>query len=152
MSVLGAIRPDDWNWPLLGHLLGVAALFGSLLIVVLASILERTGAPGGLVRVRRFVLFTIAALAWPGFLVTIGLGHVLQSKEDASGTWVDVAAPLTEIAGFLGLGLLTYFANVALRRARAGTNATTALSASAIIASVLLVVFVGVLYLMTNKP
>ena len=152
MKVLGTIRPDDWNWLLLGHLLGVAVLFGSLLIVAVASALTRgLGGPDSL-SVRRVILLTITFGAWPAFLVTIGLGHALQGKEDVHATWIDVSAPLSEIAGFVGLGLLTYFGNVAVRRARAGGDATTAVSLSAMIAPLLLLVLVGVLFLMSAKP
>jgi hypothetical protein len=152
MTMLASIRPDDWNWLLLGHLLGVAALFASLVIVFAASAVTRAVAGADAVRVRGLVLRTIAYLAWPGFLVTIGLGHALQSKEDASGTWLDVSANLGEVAGFVGLGILTYLANVALRRARSGRDATTAVAASAIVAPVLIVIFVVALFLMTGKP
>jgi hypothetical protein len=152
MTVLAAIRPDDWNWLLLGHLLGVAALFGSLLIVGVISALTRDLAAPQSYLVRRVVLLTVTFGSWPGFLLTIGLGHALQSKEDLKGTWVDVAAPLTEIVGFIGVGLLTYFATVAMRRARDGKDAPTAVSLSALIAPLLLVIFAGVLFLMTAKP
>jgi hypothetical protein len=152
MTVLAFIRPDNWSWLLLGHLFGVAALFGSLLLVTAVSAVGRRVPASDALLVRRFTLLTIAFLAWPGFLVTIGLGHALQSKENIKATWIDVAVPLTEIVGFIGLGVLTYFANVAVRRARTGTDAPTALKVTAIIAPALLVVFAGVLFLMAGKP
>ena len=43
MTVLGSIRPDDWDLPLFLHVLGAMALVGSLVLVALSLVSARRG-------------------------------------------------------------------------------------------------------------
>ena len=44
MSVLAAIRPDSWNFPLLVHVLGAMILVGGVLTAAAALVLARGNA------------------------------------------------------------------------------------------------------------
>lgn len=144
--MLATVRPDDWNLVLVFHLLGALALMGGLLIVALVSP-KASGSPS----LQRFVLLVIAVLTWPGLILATLLGHTLESDEGTKGTWLDVAAPLSEIAGVVGLVALTVLAWLGLRKAREGTDWRPA-RLIPVVAVILFAVYVGVLFLMTAKP
>ena len=62
-SLLAAIRPDSWNFPLLLHIVGAAVFFGAVLTAVASSLTaDRTAHPDLLRRIAfRSLLFVGAA-------------------------------------------------------------------------------------------
>ena len=83
MTVLGVIRPDDWNIALFVHILGAMALVGALALVVVA-LAERDLRLG-----YRSLLFGVL----PGWIVMRGGAEWIASKEkvndlDPTPSWV----------------------------------------------------------------
>jgi hypothetical protein len=152
MTALAYARPDSWDGYVLVHMLGSVALLGGLVVVAALGIRYRRARPADAILVRRVMLFVVAALVWPGLIVTAAFGQVLVEKEDAKGTWIDASVPLTYVAGGVGIILITAATVLALRRARAGTNSRMAAIVPAIVAPLLLAIFAGVIYLMTGRP
>src|SRR4029450_7187557 len=81
MSVLAAIRPDDWNLPLFVHILGAMALVGALALVLVA-LAERNPRLG-----YRSLLLGVL----PGWIVMRGGAEWIASKGE--GNDIDPAPP-----------------------------------------------------------
>ncbi len=75
MSILAAIRPDSWNFPLLVHIVGVVLFVGG--VVTAAALL---GYARGDTRLLRLGYWTLLALALPGYIVLRIGGEWLNEK------------------------------------------------------------------------
>ena len=84
--MLAAIRPDDWNFPLLVHVLGAMVLFGALLTGV--SALAFAGGDG---RQLRLGYWTLVLVGLPSYLAMWGGGHWIYSKEGLDESPIDSA-------------------------------------------------------------
>jgi hypothetical protein len=137
-----AIRPGDWELPLLVHVGGAMLLVGSLVAVLAIAVAARRGAgdAAGLPRLAFRVLLLGVLPSW--VVMRVGAQWV-ESKEDWGDTgWIGLGYATSE-AGLL-LILIALFVT---RRApaRAGTT-VAALSA------VLLLAYTVTVWAMTTKP
>jgi hypothetical protein len=89
MTVLAAIRPDDWNFPLFLHVLSAMVLFGA---VVLAAISVAGNSPAGL----RLGFRSLLIGAIPGWIAMrvsaqwiASTEHLLDEDVDAPA-WIDI--------------------------------------------------------------
>jgi hypothetical protein len=151
MSILAAVRPDSWNWALLLHVGGAMILVGGLLTAGGASLVARGDTTGTLAR---FSYLTLAAIAFPGFiLMRIGAGWIYD-KEGFSGdddpAWLGIGF-LTADLGFVLLLIALIVGGIGLRRARRGAGGGL-LRASSVIALVLLAAYVITIWAMGAKP
>ena len=99
MSMLAAIRPDSWNFPLLVHAAGAMLLVGGLLTG--ASLL--TFARGS-ERMLRLGYYTLLAVALPGYVVMRIGAQWIYSKEgwddlpdSAVPTWIDIGFIVADV-------------------------------------------------------
>ena len=83
MTVLGAIRPDDWNLPLFLHVLGAMALVGALVLVVLSLASARGGDSAAGLRLAYRSLLLAAIPAW----IVMRLGAQWIASRRGSTTW-----------------------------------------------------------------
>lgn len=146
-SVLGAIRPDSWNLPLLLHVAGAAVLVGAVTTGVAAALTaERSSEPAFVRRVAFRSFLVVAIPAW--FAMRIG-AEWIRSKEfgdaDEPG-WVGVGYGTSEIGGLLLL-VATILAGLAARRSTSGLG-----KASGIVAAITLVGWVVAVWAMGAKP
>jgi hypothetical protein len=151
MSVLAAIRPDDWNWALLLHVAGAMILVGGLVTAGGAAALARRDDTGALARLS---YRTLVAIALPGFIVMRAAAQWLYDKEGFTGdddpTWIGIGYGTSDLGGLLlliALGL----GGIGLRRSRRG-GGEGLLRASGVIALVLLALYVVAVWAMAGKP
>jgi len=154
MSVLAAIRPDDWNLALFVHVLGALALVGAL--ATAAAYLFAARRDGSLALMRAgYGALLIGAL--PAFLVTRIAAQWAASKEgvlDSEATWIVAGFVSTDI-GFVFLVAATVAAGLAVRRAGAEETSGElgrSVSIAAWLVGLLIVVYAVMIWMMTAKP
>ena len=149
---LALLRPDAWDLPLFLHVLGAMALVGTLLLTSTALIVawrqtdETQAAP--LQRVGfRALLFGVL----PSYLLMRIAGQWTESRENLTGEQEDAAwlvlGYITTDAGALLIAISLVLAGLALRRGwgrRVG-------NVVGVVSTVLLVVYVVVVWAMTTK-
>jgi hypothetical protein len=142
MSVLAAIRPDDWNLPLFVHILGAMLLVGALALVAgaLASRDLRLGF--------RSLLYGVL----PGWVVMRGAAEWIADKEglndvDPVPSWVDIGYSVADPSLLLIL-IATVCTGLAASRQRGDGLRVTAL----VLVGILLVASVVAIWAMSTKP
>ena len=100
-SVLAAIRPDDWNFPLLVHVLGAMVLFGAVLAGVSSLAFAR-----GDVRQLRLGYWTLLLVGLPSYVVMWAGGHWIYSEEGLDDSpidaaWTTIGFVVAELGGLL---------------------------------------------------
>jgi hypothetical protein len=149
MSIVAAIRPDSWDFPLFVHILGAMTLVGSLALV--ASALAA--------RDLRLGYRSLLLGVLPGWIVMRGGAEWIAEKEkvndlDPVPTWVDIGYSVSDPMLLLII-IATVCSGIAVRRQRRdGTVAvggglrTTAL----VLTGILLVASVVAIWAMATKP
>ena len=98
--MLAAIRPDDWNFPLLLHVLGASILLGALVTAVTAQLLAwKRSSPTDVVSFGRFSFRTLLFVAIPAWFLMRLAGEWIATREN----WDDV----DEEPAWLGIGYIT---------------------------------------------
>jgi hypothetical protein len=146
VTVLAAIRPDDWNFPLFIHVLSAMALFGA---VVLAVVSVAGGSQAGL-RLGFRSLLIGAIPAWIGMRLSaqwIASEENLLDEDVETPAWVDIGF-MTSEASLLVLIAATVCAGIAARRGRGGGLRT----ATVVLVGITIVAYVVALWAMTTKP
>ena len=150
-AAIGAIRPDDWNLPLLLHVLGAMVMVGALVLAVTALFMAwRDGSEAS----ARLAFRSLLIGVFPAWLVMRVAAQIVldkESLEDAELAWVDIGFMTTE-PGLLLLIIATVLAGLAMRRARRGEAVGTGVKVAAVLASVMVVAFVITTWAMTAKP
>jgi hypothetical protein len=146
MTVLAAIRPDDWNFPLFLHVLSAMVLFGA---VVLAVVSVAGNSQAGL-RLGFRSLLIGAIPAWIAMRVS---AQWIASKENLldegvdTPAWVDIGF-MTSEASVPVLVAATVCAGIAARRGRGGGLRT----ATVVLAGITIVAYVVALWAMSAQP
>ena len=143
---LASVRPDDWNFSLLLHVLGAMVFVGVLaavtvLLVVSLRSEDRRG-------VLRLAFRTLLIGGIPAYLVLRGAAEWIADEEELPEdlAWVDIGYMVTDI-GLLLLIAATVMSGLAARRGRGGlVRPTAALTLILIAASAV------ALWAMTAKP
>ena len=147
MSVLAAIRPDDWNLALFVHILGAMVLVGSLVLVA-TSLAARDV---------RLGYRTLLIGVLPGWIVMRGAAEWIAEKEkvndiDPTPAWVDIGFIASEPT-LLFLIPATVLSGLYVRSA--GT-AETGLGGrpriAAILVALTVVAYLIAIWAMTTKP
>ena len=102
-SVLAAVRPDSWNFPLFVHVLGAMILVGGLLTGASAIAFAR-----GETRFLRLGYWTLLLVALPGYIVMRIGAQWIYSKEgwddlpdDAIPAWIDIGYIVADAGALL---------------------------------------------------
>ncbi|MBD0283363.1 MAG: hypothetical protein ICV69_14400 [Thermoleophilaceae bacterium] len=152
MTLIAAIRPDEWNLPLFLHLLGAMVLVGALVLVVASLAGARPGSSVAAVRLGYRGLLLVALPAW---LVTRVSAQWLASEENVdedSPAWVDLGFTTTDTT-FVLLVAATVCAGLAARRlSRKGGGGAGLQRAAVVLVGVSLVAYVVVIWAMATKP
>jgi hypothetical protein len=154
MTILAAIRPDDWNLPLFLHVLGAMTLVGSLVLVALSLASARGGDSAAGLRLGYRALLLGAIPAW---IVMRAGAQWIASKEglddlDEPPAWVDIGF-LTSEPTLLLLIAATVCAGVASRRARDGGRAFGGLNTAALVlVAITIAAYVLAIWAMSTKP
>ena len=142
MSVLAAIRPDDWNLALFVHILGAMLLVGALALVAAAL------ASRDLRLAFRSLLYGVL----PGWVVMRGAAEWIADKEglndvDPVPSWVDIGYSVADPSLLLIL-IATVCTGLAASRQRGDGLRVTAL----VLVGILLVASVVAIWAMSTKP
>lgn len=152
MSPIAAVRPDDWNLPLLVHVLGAL-----LLVAGLAMCASGLAAGRGDARLLRLGYWSLVVVAVPGWAaMRVGAEWIARTEgwdevpESVEPTWLtiggivaDVGAPVLLLAVVLG--------GVGLRRLRTGAGSGL-LRATLALSVVLLLADLVAAWAMSGKP
>jgi hypothetical protein len=154
MTLLGVIRPDDWNLPLFLHVLGAMTLVGALVLVVVSLASARGGDSAAALRLGYRSLL-LAAI--PGWIVMRVTAQWIASKEglddlDDPPAWVDIGF-ITSEPTLLLLIAATICAGIAARRSREGGSSFGGLNTAALVlVAISLVAYVIAIWAMSAKP
>jgi len=100
LSMLAAMRPDSWNFPLLVHVFGAMVLVGGLLTATSALAFAK-----GDVRLLRLGYWSLLAVSLPGYVVMrIGAQWVASKgwdKVDPAPTWLDIGYIVADAGALL---------------------------------------------------
>jgi hypothetical protein len=146
VSVLAAIRPDDWNFPLFLHVLSAMVLFGA---VVLAAVSVAGGSQAG-IRLGYRSLLMAAIPAWIAMRLSaqwIASKENLLDEDVEVPAWIDIGF-MTSEGSFLFLIAATVCAGIAARRDRAGGLRT----ATVVLVGITIVAYVVAIWAMSAKP
>jgi hypothetical protein len=146
MSLLAAVRPDDWNFPLFLHVLSAMALFGA---VVLAAASVAGNSNAGL-RLGFRTLLIGAIPAWIAMRLTaqwIASEENLLDEDVDVPAWVDIGF-ITSEGSFVVLIAATVCAGIAARRGRGGGLRT----ATVVLVAITIVAYLVAIWAMSTKP
>jgi uncharacterized membrane protein len=150
--VVGALRPDDWDFPLLVHVLGAMLLVGTVCVVVAALVMAwRRREAEEAAPLRRLAFQALLFGVVPSYvLMRIG-GQWLASEENLDETepgWLDVGYVVADVSVLVLVATLV-LAGLAVRRgARGGPLGR----AAAVLSIVLLAGYLVAVWAMTAKP
>jgi hypothetical protein len=152
MSVLAAVRPDEWNFPLLVHVFGAMVLVGGLLTAATALAYAR-----GDTRLLRLGYWSLLALCLPGWLVMrIGAQWIYTKEgwddlpEGLEPDWLGVGYVVADGGGLL-LVISLIVGGIGVYRLRQGKGSGL-LRATMILSIILLLAYVVAVWAMAGKP
>jgi len=155
MSVLAAIRPDDWNFALLLHVLGAMLLVGGLTAAVTALWLGWRGDSLTLPRLGFRSLLLVAFPAW--WLMRIA-GQWIGSKEgfgddENDPAWLAIGYITAEAGGLLILISLVLTGIGVRRMGRTETPGPSVLARiGTVLVTIVLAAYLVAVWAMTTKP
>ncbi len=156
MSLLAAVRPDDWNLPLFLHVLGAMTLVGGV-VLVLVSLVGARGGDGGAASLR-LGFRSLLWVALPAWIVMRGAGEWVADKEgftdlDDPPDWLDLGY-MTAEPSFLLLVVATVLAGIGARRAANadGKPAGRLGSVAIVLVALALLLYLVAIWAMTTKP
>jgi hypothetical protein len=153
MSVFAAIRPDDWNFPLLMHVFGAMILVGGLVTAVTALFLGWRRDSAFYTRLGFWSLLAVTFPAW--WIMRIGAEWIYSKEnfdEDNEPGWLGIGYITAELGGLLIL-ITIVLTGIGLRRLRRPDAGSSVLARmSAVIAALVLLAYVVAVWAMTAKP
>ena len=152
MSVLAAVRPDSWNFPLFLHVLGAMILVGGLVAGASALAFAR-----GEARLLRLGYWSLLAVSLPGWvLMRIG-AQWIYSKEGWDDVpdkfrpgWLDIGVIIGDLGGLILLVSLLA-GGVGVYRLREGKGSGL-IKVTLVLSLVLLAAYVVAVWAMAGKP
>lgn len=155
MSVLAAIRPDDWNFPLLLHVLGASLLVGGLTAAVTSFWL---GWSRDSVTLSRLGFRSLLFVAFPAWWLMRIPGQWIASKEGFDGgdeepAWLGIGYITAEAGGLLILISLV-LTGIGVRRMR-GAEAprpSVLVRIGTVLVTIVLAAYLVAVWAMTAKP
>jgi hypothetical protein len=156
MSVLAALRPSDWEFPLFVHVFGAMVLVGGLFTAVGLQILAWRGRERGDVGAfDRAGFWALLTVALPGWIIMRLGGEWIYSEEGWSGEddpdWLGIGYTTSDI-GIVVLLVAIILAGLGARRFRRGGTTNTLGRVAASLGLLLLVAYVVAVWAMSAKP
>ena len=150
MTVLGAVRPDDWNLPLFVHVAGAMLLVGTLLVaaLVMSRAVRRGDGSAGLARLGfRALLMGVI----PSYVaMRVGAQWIADTEDVADDAmWVGIGYGSSEL-GFVLTIIATVLAWRATKQGDAGPGGLG--RAAMVLTFVVLALYVVAIWAMTVKP
>ena len=156
--MFAAIRPNDWDFPLLLHVLGASVLLGALITAASAQLLAwKRADPADVVPFARFSFRTLLIAAIPAwFLMRIG-GEWVASKGwndvDPAPAWLGIGYITAELGGLLIL-ISTILAGIGARRLGRsnGEQGATLVRVATVLVVLVAIAYVITTWAMSAKP
>jgi uncharacterized membrane protein len=151
--MLATIRPDDWNFPLLMHVLGAMLLVGSLTAVVTALLLgwRRDAAP-----YTRFAFRTLLFVGLPAFVLMRFGGEWTYAREHLGDqpdhVWVGIGFITSDLGALVLLISLLVTGIGARRLGRSGAQQSRLTRVGAVLTALMLTGYIVAVWAMTAKP
>jgi len=151
MSILAAVRPDSWNFPLFLHVLGAMILVGGLLTGVSTLAFARGDA-----RFLRLGYWSLLAVSLPGWILMRAGGEWIGSREGwtkegvPTPTWLDIGFLLADLGGLILL-ISLIVGGIGVYRLRQGKGAGL-LKGTLVLSLILLAAYVVAVWAMAGKP
>jgi hypothetical protein len=148
---LAAIRPDEWNLPLLVHVLSAMVFVG--LLAAVAVVLAVAARSDDRAAALRLAFRTLLIGALPAYIVMRGAAEWIASEEDVPDdlTWINIGYMVTDI-GLLVLIAITVLAGLAARRTRRGDEPGGLVRPATVLTLVLIAAYAVALWAMATKP
>ena len=155
-DLVAAIRPDEWNLPLLLHILGASVLVGGLSTALVAQLLGwRPTAPAGALLYARVAFRSLLLVALPGWILMRVAGQWIASEEgfgEDDPAWIGVGY-ITSEAGVVLLAIAIVLAGLGARRLRRGAGEANALvRVAGVLTGILVAAYIVAVWAMTTKP
>lgn len=151
--MLATIRPDDWNFPVLMHVLGAMLLVGSLATVVTALVL---GWRRDAASYTRFAFRTLLFLGLPSFvLMRVGgeWAYVREHlDEQPDQVWVGIGFITSDLGALLLLISLVVTGIGARRLRRSDAPYSTLARVGAVLTALMLAGYIVAIWAMSTKP
>jgi hypothetical protein len=151
MSVLAAIRPNDWDFPLLVHVFGAMILVGALVAATAALLLGWRRDSLWYSRLGFWALLVVALPAW--VVMRIGAGWI-ESKEnfgDDEPDWLGIGYLVSEL-GLVLMIIAIIVTGLGVRRLRAAEGTSSLTRVGGVLATLLLIAYTVAVWAMTAKP
>lgn len=152
MSVVAAIRPDDWNFPLLLHVLGAMLLVGGLVTGLTALLLGWRRDSAWYSRLGFRSLLFVALPSW--FLMRIG-AQWIYSKEGFTGEnepgWLGVGYLTADLGGVLLL-VTIILTGLGVRQSGADERPSVLTRIGTVLTALVLIAYIVAVWAMTAKP
>jgi hypothetical protein len=153
MEPLAAVRPDEWNLPLLLHVLGATTLVGALVLATATLVATWRDGSGVLTRLGFRALLWAALPAW---IVNRVSAEWLADEEgipsDDPPSWVELGYAVSD-PGLLLLVGATILTGIGARRTGRGTGSAVAVDRVAtILLAISVVAYLVAVWAMTTKP
>jgi hypothetical protein len=153
MSVIAAIRPDSWNFPLFVHVLGAMVLVGGTLTGASALAFARNDP-----RFLRLGYWTLLIVALPGYIIMRIGAEWIFTKEHWDDlpegvddpTWLGIGRAIADL-GVLVLLLSLVLGGIGVYRLRSG-HGSTLLRITMVLSLILLAALIVAAWAMAGKP
>jgi hypothetical protein len=152
MSVIALMRPDEYNFPLLVHIVGATILVGGILTSGTALAFAKGDA-----KLLRLGYWSLLAVALPGYLVMRIGAQWIYTKEnwddvpdDLIPAWLDIGFIVAD-AGAPVLLIALVLGGIGVYRMREGKGAGL-LKVTMVLAFILLAAYVVAAWAMAGKP
>jgi hypothetical protein len=150
-SVLGAVRPDEWNLPLFIHILGALTLIGA---TTLAAVSLAGAWRDGSVALTRLGFRALLWAGLPSWILMFVGAQLIADKEglqDADVTWINLGYMASEPTLVLGI-IATVLSGLALRSAGGADAPNVKVRIATGLVTVALLAYLVALWAMTTKP
>jgi hypothetical protein len=155
MSLVAAIRPDDWNFPLLLHVLGAMLLVGGLTSAVIGFL---AGWGRDAVTLSRFGFRSLLFVAFPAWWLMRISAQWIADKEGFDGgsdepAWLGIGYVTAEAGGLLLL-ISIVLTGLGVRRMRRSDAPapSTLVRIGAVLAAIVLAAYLVAVWAMSAKP
>jgi hypothetical protein len=152
MSVLATVRPDDWNFPLVVHVLGAMILVGGLVTGAAALAFAKDDA-----KLLRLGFWSLMLVSFPGWIIMRLGAEWIYNREGWDNVpdslipdWLDIGALIAD-AGGLVLVITLIIGGIGVRRLESGKSSGL-LKATLVLSVVLLAAYVVAVWAMAGKP
>jgi len=158
MTVLAALRPDSWNFPLLLHVLGAAVLVGGLVAAVAAQFLGwRARENADVAAFGRLSFRALLFVAFPAWWLMRIAAQWIYSKEgwdevESEPGWIGVGFVTSDFAGILLLAAIILAGAGVRRGGRAEEGGRMLGRIATVLTTIVLVAYLVAVWAMTAKP